>query len=145
MPRPGNVRLALYRCLLAALFLTTPPALLALDVPKSQAQRQQLKERDRLVKEVERLRQAGQFADAIPAAEKVLAIEREVFGNVHEAVLGSVDRLGSLRLLTNDFAGGRAMRQEALVLCTKLRGPDHYTVTDARLRLADVALLEGMA
>jgi hypothetical protein len=49
-------------------------------------QRAKFTERDRLLTEVKKLQAAGKLPEAIAAAEKSLAIERDVFGPVHPNV-----------------------------------------------------------
>jgi hypothetical protein len=52
-------------------------------------QQERLKERDRLLMEANKLHNAGKTAEAIVTAEKMLAIERNVFGAVHEDIVES--------------------------------------------------------
>jgi len=59
-------------------------------------QKQQLKERDRLAAEAQKQQQADKPAEAITAMEKVLVIERQVFGNDHDEVVGSLEHLALL-------------------------------------------------
>src|SRR5260370_42101805 len=62
----------------------------------SAAQQQRLKERDGYGAEIKKLRAEGKLAEAITACEKMLAIERELFGAVHETVAGSLDELAEM-------------------------------------------------
>src|SRR5205085_1879511 len=78
------------------------------------------------------------FAEAIAAAEKMLAIEREVFGNLHEDVAGSLGYIALMQGEKGDFAAAKKARQEVLAICTKRHGDDHWRVADARRALADV-------
>ena len=57
---------------------------------------EKLKERDRLSQESSTFEKAGKFAEAIEAAEKMLAIERTLFEEDHEDILGSFITLGLL-------------------------------------------------
>jgi CHAT domain-containing protein len=137
-PLSGSVRLALQRCLLAALFLAAPPALRALDVPKSPAQQERLKERDRCRAEMRKQSQAGNLAEAVAAAEKVLAIERAVLGSEHADVVNSLKTLATLHERREDFPAARKARQEVLAMETKRHGAADWRVTDARLALEEV-------
>ena len=69
-------------CLLAVGLLTAEP------MPKAPTPEQQarLLERDRLATEARKLGQAGKTAEMIAAWQKKIAIERAVFGDVHEQV-----------------------------------------------------------
>src|SRR5438552_5096886 len=109
--------------------------------PLTAAQKERLKERDRFGAETQKLRQAGKLAEAIAAAEKMLAIERDVFGNGHEDVAGSLEQLAEMHEQREDFAAARKARQEVLAIRTKLHGEKHWRVTDARLALTHVDLL----
>jgi CHAT domain-containing protein len=103
--------------------------------PLTAVQQAQLKERDRYAAEAQKLRQAGQLGEAITAAEKRLAIERDVFGDGHEDVIGALEQLAELHEAREDFAAARKARQEVLTLRTKLHGDKDRLVTNARLAL----------
>src|SRR5262245_30491306 len=83
--------------ILAAVVMTIPFLAGAETPPKppplTAAQKERLKERDRYGAETQKLRQAGKLPEAIAAALKMLAIEREVLGNVHEDVAGSLEQI----------------------------------------------------
>src|ERR1700693_1768097 len=61
--------------------------------PLTPEQRARLKERDRYGAETRKLDAEGKVEEAIAAIEKVLAIEREVFGDAHDEVAGSLQWL----------------------------------------------------
>jgi CHAT domain-containing protein len=103
-----------------------------------------LRERDRLADQTRKLRAAGKLAEAITAAEAMLAIERNVFPPDHDAILSSLDRLASLHLEFEDFAAAKAARQEALAILRKRFGETHWKMVDARLALEDVERRAGM-
>jgi hypothetical protein len=75
------------RCLTLTVILVCLPAMgqEPAKPPQSLSQEQQakLKERDQFQKEAEKLKAEGKLTEAIAAAEKMLAIERTVYGNVH--------------------------------------------------------------
>ena len=106
---------------------------------------ERLQERDRLWAEAQRLRAQGQLAEAITAAEKMLAIEREVLGAEHQEVAASLEWLAEVYVEREDFAAARKARQEVLALRVKLHGEKHWQVTDARLALADVERLAALS
>jgi CHAT domain-containing protein/tetratricopeptide (TPR) repeat protein len=104
------------------------------------AQKERLKERDRYARETTKLRSEGKLAEAIAACEKMLAIEREVFGNGHEDVVGSLEQLAEMQEEREDFAAAGKALQEVLAIQTNLHGQGHWQVTDAHRALADLEL-----
>jgi CHAT domain-containing protein/tetratricopeptide (TPR) repeat protein len=113
--------------------------------PLTKEQQEKLKERDRYDNEARKLHKEGKLPEAIAAAEKMLAIERQVFGNVHADVVGSLQMLAELHVAREDFAAARKARQEVLAILTKLLSEGHWQVTDARLALADAERLARLA
>jgi CHAT domain-containing protein/tetratricopeptide (TPR) repeat protein len=113
--------------------------------PLTQERQEKFKERDRFQKEAEKLQAEGKLPEAIAAAEKMLAIERELLGSVHPDVAMSLEFLADLHEAREVFPAARKARQEVLAIQTKLRGAQHWQVTDARLALQDVERLARMA
>jgi tetratricopeptide (TPR) repeat protein len=101
--------------------------------------KQRLRERDRLWAEAQKLQETGKLAEAIAAAEKVLAIERSVLGASHEETADTLDLLAQLHEGRQDFAAAGKARQEALAVLRASLGGTHWRVTDARLALEDLA------
>src|SRR5262249_8842014 len=99
-----------------------------------------LKERDRLNMEARKLAEAGKPDQMVEAWEKKLALERAVFGDVHEEVAASLAELGRMHEFREDFDAARQARKETLALRTKLHGEKDWRVTDARLELQDLEL-----
>jgi tetratricopeptide (TPR) repeat protein/CHAT domain-containing protein len=97
-----------------------------------------LEERNRLTREAEEFRTKGKYAEAISATEKLLAIERRVFGDICDDVAGSLERIAQYELAREDFVSARKSRLEALSIRTKLHGNRDWRVTDARLAIEDV-------
>jgi CHAT domain-containing protein/Tfp pilus assembly protein PilF len=112
--------------------------------PLTKEQQEKLRERDRFSKEAVKLRTQGKLTEALAATAKVLAIEREVLGNVHQQVAGSVQFLAELHEAREDFPAARKARQEVLAIKIKLLGAQHWQVTDARIALEDVERLARM-
>lgn len=104
--------------------------------PLAPERQQRLQERDRYGQEMKKLKSGGRLPEAIAAAEKMLAIERDVFGDIHEDVAGSLAELAVLHETRGDFAAGRKARLEVLEIETKLHGLDHWKTADARFKLA---------
>src|SRR5947209_3592297 len=65
--------------------------------PLTPAQQAHVTERDRLGAETQNLRAAGKLAEAVAAAEQMLALERQVFGDRHDDVAGSWELLAELQ------------------------------------------------
>jgi CHAT domain-containing protein/Tfp pilus assembly protein PilF len=109
--------------------------------PLTKEQQDKLKERDQFSKEAQKLRAEGKLTEAVAAAEKRLAVERQVYGDVHAEVVRSLQFLAQLHEEREDFAAARKARQEVLAIQTKLLGAQHWQVTDARLALEQSDLL----
>ena len=135
--------LCLVACLAAAAAGAEPPE--PKPAPLSKEQQDKLKERDRLDTEARKLRSEGKLPEAIAAAEKMLALERQLFGDVHPKVAGSLQFLAVVHEAREDFAAARKARQEVLAIQTKLLGARHWQVTDARLALEGVERLARLA
>ena len=108
-------------------------------------QQKRLKERDAFKLECRQHRQAGKLAEAIEATQKMLAIEREVFGEEHDEVLVSMDFLAQRQRDFDDFAAARKTREEILAIRRKVSGVDHWRTADARRDLEHVDLLEKLS
>ena len=103
-----------------------------------------LKERDRLWDQTQKLRAAGKTAEAIAAAEAMLAIERKVLPAGHPDLVVSLNWLADLHLEREDFAASKTARMEVLEILRKRHGETHWKVTDARRALEDVELRARM-
>jgi CHAT domain-containing protein len=143
--RRSRPRLALWlACLAAQALLVQPLCAEPAQSSLSPQQQQKLKERNRLVAEANRLQEQGKLAEAIGAAQKMLAIERRLFGDVSNDVAESLEWLAGMYQQRDDFAAATAMRRELLAIRAKLHGEKHWKTTDARLALADVERLGRM-
>ncbi len=112
--------------------------------PLTAEQRERLKERDRLTGEAQKLAQAGKLPELIAVLEKELAIEREVFGNLHADVADSLAMLARRYQARQDFATARKALQEVVTIRVQLHGAEDWRVTDARLALEDLGLREKL-
>ena len=97
-----------------------------------------LKERDRLWDQAQKLRAAGKLAEAIAAAEAMLAIDRKVLPAGHANLAVSLEWLAEMYSERKDFAAAKVAQREALEVLRKRYGETHWKVTDARLALEDV-------
>ncbi len=108
-------------------------------------QQEKLKERDQLEEEIKKLRALGKLAEAISRAQKIVAIERQVLGNVQDDLADSLALLADLQEEQEDFPGARKAREEVLALRTKLHGNEHWMVSDAQRKLLDLARLAKLS
>jgi CHAT domain-containing protein/tetratricopeptide (TPR) repeat protein len=86
----------------------------------------------------------GKLAESVAAFEKVLALEKAVRGNFHKEVVATLERLAGIHESREDFTEARKLRTEVIAIQTKVHGPSHWKLTDARLALANTDLLAKM-
>src|SRR5262249_45668577 len=83
------------------------------------------------------LRAEGKLAEAVAAAEKVVVINREVYG-VGRDLAGSLAQLADLQEEQGNLTAARKVRQEALAVTVAAHGATHWRAARARLALAAV-------
>jgi tetratricopeptide (TPR) repeat protein len=76
----------------------------------------QLKERDRLKKEVDALRRAGKFAEAASAAERLLELQEHLHGKINSDVAAALTQNAELCELQGDWDRALSRRREALTV-----------------------------
>jgi CHAT domain-containing protein len=104
----------------------------------TQQQQVRLREADRLVKEANALLAAGKQNESAAAAEKALAIRRDVLGAENEQVVLLLQSLARQHeRIGNREAAGKHL-EEVLTIREKRFGKDHWHATDARLALAEL-------
>jgi CHAT domain-containing protein/tetratricopeptide (TPR) repeat protein len=106
--------------------------------PLTEEQKAKLKECERLAKEAQHLGAAGKLDEMVAVWEKKLAIERAVFGDVHEEVSRSLGTLGRIHEMRGDFDAARKARKEDLALQAKLHGDKDWRVTATKLDLEEL-------
>jgi CHAT domain-containing protein len=118
--------------------------LFVVDAPPEPAppEESRLAERDRLVERVAPLSGAGKIAEAIEVLRRVLALEEEVFGAVHEETAGTHFWIATLEADRGDLEAALRAGKRVLAIRRKLHGPEHWRVADTR---ADVDLLPRRA
>lgn len=139
MRRSNETRCAFGAVMLVGLAVGLAPAAAPPRMLRA-AQEARLKEGARLGAESARLWQAGKQAESLAAWQKKLAIDREVYGDTHEVVAGSLHVLARIHEARATFAPARKTREEVLAIRTRLDGAKHWRVTDARLDLEDLDL-----
>jgi tetratricopeptide (TPR) repeat protein len=90
---------------------------------KDQAREARLAEVGRLAQQAETLQQAGRLAEAVGILEAVLAIEREVFGQIHDDVADTLSWIASLEKSRNNLTTARDALDKALAIRKQLHGP----------------------
>src|SRR5207244_5792114 len=108
------------------------------------SQQAKLAEARRYSKESAALEGEGKLPEAIAAAQKMLAIERSLFGDAHADVVGSLQRLARMNERLEDFPAADKERKEVLALQIRLHGEKDWHVLDARLALKHLELLVSM-
>ncbi|MFM9960451.1 MAG: tetratricopeptide repeat protein [Planctomycetaceae bacterium] len=88
-------------------------------------QRKQLAEAEVANGRVVRLYQAGQFADAVKLAERVLETRRGLFGEDHPDTSLSLNNLAELYRSQANYAAAEPLFQRTLKITEKTLGPDH--------------------
>ncbi len=112
--------------------------------PQTGKREQQVQERDKLAKQVDALRQAGKFDEAVPVAERALALERQAEGEMNARVAEALTRLAELHELQGDWGRAVERRKDALAVRERVDGKDHWRTVDARLALAFAAKVAGL-
>jgi len=110
-----------------------------------QHQQDPLAERDRLIRQVDELRLAGKFDEALGFAERSLKLEREAVGKTPARLAEALARVALLEELQGRWDQAIARCREALSLRHQAGGKDHWETADARLALAFAEKVAGMA
>ena len=110
----------------------------------SAGQQKQPEERDRLSKQVEELRRAGRFDEAVAVAERAPELERRTGEAMRGQVAGVLARLAELHELRGDWVEAVGRRKEALAIRMQVDGKEHWRTVDARLALAFAEKVAGL-
>jgi CHAT domain-containing protein/tetratricopeptide (TPR) repeat protein len=108
-------------------------------------QKEKLAERDRLERQGPVLLQKRQHDGALAAAERIVALEKEVLGETDGRVVASLQRLAGGREVLGQYVKAIRVRQEIVRLQEKRLGKDHWQTTDARLDLQDSRRRAGLS
>jgi tetratricopeptide (TPR) repeat protein len=81
-----------------------------------------------LTKRVGELYEAGKFSEAIPLAQRALAIRERAFGPNHAVVAASLDNLALLYDQLGRYVDAEPLYKRALAIKEKALGPDHPEV-----------------
>lgn len=104
---------------------------------------QSLEEAERLNNQVIELYQQGLYREAIPLAERTLAIREKVLGPEHPDVATSLNNLASLYHDLGDYSRAEPLHQRVLAIREKVLGPEHPQVATSLNNLALLYLEAG--
>ncbi|HMG74238.1 MAG TPA: CHAT domain-containing tetratricopeptide repeat protein [Pyrinomonadaceae bacterium] len=85
-------------------------------------------EANRLTDQVNQLERAGRYEEAIPLAERILALVEEVMGPNAVEVASALNKLVDLHRGKRDYAGAAQLILRSLAIYEKALGPEHYNV-----------------
>ncbi|MFE4108683.1 tetratricopeptide repeat protein, partial [Almyronema epifaneia] len=87
--------------------------------------------------------EAGQYAEAIPIAERILALHQTISGKTHLDVARSFNNLALLYQFQSRYREAESFYQEALEIYRLLRGSIHPDVATTLNNLADLSRVQG--
>lgn len=93
--------------------------------------------------ELEQLGNQSKFAEAIPVAERILALQEKMHGPDHPEVVAALSQLALLYMTKGDAAKAEPLLLRALAILEKAVGPDHAETLALVTRLALVARVKG--
>jgi CHAT domain-containing protein/tetratricopeptide (TPR) repeat protein len=100
------------------------------------AQAAEAPEAAELRKQAAKLSEAGRHADAVPLAERALALNEKAFGPDHPFVAGALNNLAELYRAQADYARAEPLLQRAVAIFEKAGGGSHPVVAVALSNLA---------
>ncbi|HEX6983918.1 MAG TPA: tetratricopeptide repeat protein, partial [Planctomycetaceae bacterium] len=109
--------------------------------PETRARHAEL---NRLWQQATEFRQVGRPADAIPPVERVLVIERQLFGEIHEEIALTLEALVDLHDQAGDLDAAEQVARERLRVIIGLVGARHWRATDARLAISRLAAIKDL-
>jgi CHAT domain-containing protein/tetratricopeptide (TPR) repeat protein len=101
----------------------------------STGQQEQRSERDRLIRQVDELRKAAKFDEAIPVAERALELARKVGDEKQGRVADALSLLAESNELQGGWGRALALRKEALAARERVNEKDNWRKANARLAL----------
>ena len=98
----------------------------------------QLAEAEDLLQQAIELYEAGQYAEAIPLAEQVLAIVEAQLGSNHPDTAGSLSWLAALHHAIGRYVEAEPLHEQALAILETQLGPDHPRLATKLNNLAEL-------
>ncbi|HSP81810.1 MAG TPA: CHAT domain-containing tetratricopeptide repeat protein [Myxococcaceae bacterium] len=102
-----------------------------------------LAEAQRAMEEGKKLLGAGRYAEAVPLAERALALREEVLGGAHPQVADSLELLGDLQGEQAEHARAEPLLQRALAIREAALGASHPDVGSSLVSLARLHRNQG--
>jgi tetratricopeptide (TPR) repeat protein/CHAT domain-containing protein len=116
------------------------------DEPAADAERAaRIAERDRLRKEALELRGQGKNTEAIECAQKMIAVQQELFGKDNRDLLAIWGFIAEIAEGTEDWTRAGEARAQAWRIAALAYGKSNWRTTDARLAREHVARLRGLS
>jgi tetratricopeptide (TPR) repeat protein len=112
-------------------------------VPVATAREGLVEDAEALNQQVMQFYQQGRFSDAIPLAQRALAIRKKALGPAHPDTAASLSNLAELYLATGAYAQAEPLYQRALAINEKALGRDHPTTAVSLNNLAALYLYTG--
>src|SRR5919199_1249655 len=111
--------------------------------PLKTGQSAELEEAKRLHQQAEELYNQGQYAAAIPLAERALAIREKLLGQEHPDFAESLNNLGELYRLQGNYTQAEPLFQRALAIREKVLGQQHPDFAESLNNLGELYRLQG--
>lgn len=108
-------------------------------------QQERLQRRDEYADQTAQLRAEQKWAEAIDAAKKMLAIEREVLGDDHDDVAGSLEQLVEMYAELGQFAAAATACEEIVAIRDRVVGTAPWQRKEARPALAQMHRFRTMS
>src|SRR5437016_140612 len=94
-------------------------------------------------RQVEQLYQAGNYAEAVPVAERYVALAKAQYGDDHTEFATAISWLGFIYRAQGRYAEAEPLHKHALAIQEKALGPDHADVAASLNYLATVHQDQG--
>ena len=110
--------------------------------PYTKDQQAWLTERAKIVQRIRELEKSD-LDEAVQLSEKMLTLDRQVFGNIHKEVAISLDVIDSLYFKQQQYFSAIKAREEIIEITSKLLGERHWRVRQARFWRDRFAMIAG--
>jgi tetratricopeptide (TPR) repeat protein len=107
------------------------------------AQASEQEEADRLHQQVTKLYQQGKYAEAIPLAQRELAIRKQLHGENHPDVATSLNNLAELYRAQGRYTEAEPLYKQSLAMSKRLLGENHPSVATILNNLAELYRAQG--
>ncbi|NJN12254.1 MAG: tetratricopeptide repeat protein, partial [Richelia sp. RM1_1_1] len=125
------------------LLVSVPKQVIGQAQPPQSAQSAELQEAEKLNQQVEQLYEQGKYTEAIPIAEKALAIREKVLGYDHPDVAISLNNLALLYYSQGNYSKAEPLLVRSLAIMEKVLGKEHPDVAQSLNNLAELYRVQG--